>query len=437
MLINSLDRLHTLQLARAEIRAGHRATSSHSFYQQKLQSVWARARNTDAYRRLGEFSPENFARLPATGKDRLKSDPGAFLAAAIGEAVKYYETTGTTGSPTPTPRLAEDIIWNTTSVAEAWRGLFTPDERVLVMMPSDIVPVADLIVGVVEYLGFPHTRAYPFATGISDWDRVIGLWRTLRPTTVFVAPGVALQFSRLLKQRGLLDELGASVDRLMLLGEVSTAPFRRRLGHWWGARAFDASYGSTETGTLAASCARDRLHLLTTTNYFELATDDGVVPLPASGSGRLVVTPLNLHARVLLRLDTGDEVEVGGECGCGDGSPVIRVSGRSSDALRVRGATLTVRGVEEVVYGATEATGYLMETDTTGDFARLILERDVRWDRSGERGMAGQLQDASRDLLGLQWDEVLFVNQLPATTKSGASQKSWKRSNFRVVESVR
>ena len=65
----------------------------------------------------------------------------------------------------------------------------------------------------------------------------------------------------------------------MLLGEVNTAAYRARLGGWWGATALDGSYGSTETGTLAAACAAGNQHLLPAATYFELATADGVGPV--------------------------------------------------------------------------------------------------------------------------------------------------------------
>ncbi|MBB6419928.1 phenylacetate--CoA ligase family protein [Streptomyces massasporeus] len=375
-----------------------------------------------------------------TPRESLKAQPLRYAAATPTEASKYYETTGTTGQPTPTPRLAEDTIWNTVSVAEAWRPLLGADERVVILLPSDIVPVADLISGVCEYLDLAHVRAYPFATGISGWDRLESMWRTFRPTTVFVAPGVALQFTRLLAQRGELGDLSSSVDRLMLLGEVNTAPFRDRLGRWWNAQAYDASYGSTETGTLAAACPRGGQHLLPAATYFELATPDGVVPLHDRGEhreGRLVVTPLNAHARPLLRLDTGDEVSIETDCPCGSAAPRITVHGRSADALRVRGAPLSVRAVEEVVYGVTDATGYLLEVDGEAGYARLLLERGVGAGRDGEPEERRRVQDRSEEVLGLRWDDVVHVNSLPANTKSGASQKSWKRSNVREVEVAR
>ncbi|GLF97025.1 phenylacetate--CoA ligase family protein [Streptomyces yaizuensis] len=438
MILHSEDRIAILHKALNEVRANSGLIPTESFYDSKTEAVWNRARRGTAYADIGPWSPTAFRELPVTPRAALKQDPLRYATVRPGGAAKYYETTGTTGTPTPTPRLAEDMIWNTVSVAEAWRPLLTGDdsERVAVLLPSDIVPVADLVCGVCEYLDLSHIRAYPFASGISDWERLEAMWRVFRPTSVFLAPGVALQFTRLLAQRGRLAELSASVRRLMLLGEVNTAPFRDRLGHWWGAVAYDASYGSTETGTLAATCDRGSQHLLPAATRFELCAGDTVVPLDTAGGGRLVVTPLNAHARPLLRLDTGDEVSLHADCPCGRGTPVVTVHGRASDGLSVRGVPLQVRSVEEVVYGVTDATGYLMEVDEAGDYARLVLERGVGWDRAAEPEVRQRVQRTSGERLGLEWDKVLFVNSLPATTKSGASQKSWKRSNVRVLEAV-
>ncbi|GAA3289938.1 AMP-binding protein [Streptomyces cinereospinus] len=436
MLINSHDRLQELLEAQAEVNEHRDRTPTEAFYEEKLRRVWERASGVQAYGMLDSFSMENFRQLQITSKDELKKRPLEFCAVTPDGADKYYETTGTTGLATPTPRLASDVIRNAVSVAEAWRPLLAPDDRVLSLLPSDVVPVGDLIAQACEYLGLVHTRAYPFATGICDWDRLTGIWRTLRPTTVFVAPGVAQQLTRLLKRRGDLDELSGSVARIMLLGEVNTEPFRVRLGSWWGAAVYDASYGSTETGTLATSCRSGRHHLLPAAHLFELATDAGVVPLRAGARGRLVVTPLNMHARPLLRLDTGDEVTVTDGCPCGSPAPSLVVHGRSSDALVLGGAKVTVRDLEEIVYGVTGATGYLMEIDPEGTPLRLLLERDGDSDRDLEREMAEAVRTASRDSLRLSWDTVAFVNSLPATTKSGGSQKSWKRTNIRVVEKV-
>jgi phenylacetate-CoA ligase len=403
----------------------------------KLADIWDRARRSVAYRDIGDFSPAAFAALPVTPREALKRRPWDYTVVGLDRVAKYYETTGTSGTVTPTPRTIEDIVWNTVSVATGWGRLVGAGDRVLVLLPSDLVPVADLVVNVCEYRGVPHARAYPFATGITDWDRLIGVFRTFRPTVLFVAPGVAVQLTRLAKQRGLLTELGASCRSLMLLGEVSTPPMRARLGHWWGARCYDASYGSTETGTTAASCTDGSLHLLTAANHVELRTASGVEPLPDGAAvGTLVVTPLNLYARPLLRFDTGDRVTVERGCTCGSAAPVVTVHGRASDGLTLHDAPLTPRAVEEIVYEITTATGYLIEIDPAGRHGRLLLERDVDADRAGEPAQVAAVQRATGERLRIHWDDVIFVNTLSVTTKSGGSQKSWKRSNIRVVEPV-
>lgn len=432
MIINSEQRLATVLAAAREFRERGGTVPGDAFYTDKIAAVWARAQGAPAYAKLGAFTWEAFGELAVTSKDQLKSDPWGFLAATVDDGAKYYETTGTTGTATPTPRLVDDLIWNTVSVAEAWRGVLRDDDRVLSLLPSDIVPVGDLVATVCEHLGLVHARAYPFATGISDWDRVAGLWATLRPTVLFLAPGVALQLTRLFKQRGLLAQLSASVRTIMLLGEVSVPAMRTRLGRWWGATAYNASYGSTETGTLAAACRHDRLHLLTAANYCELRTPQGLSQVRGPATGRLVVTPLNLHARPLLRYDTGDDVTVGADCPCGAGTPDITVLGRASDGMRVQDVTLTPYLVEEIVYGETTATGYLLEV--APDRIRLMLERDVHADRDAEPDRVAAVRDAFRHRVGLDDTEVVFLNSLPSTTKSGGSQKSWKRSNIRVLE---
>ena len=404
------------------------------FYERKLQAVWARAQHSAHYANIGAYSFSAFKQLPTTPKTLLKSLPLKFCTVELGEAAKYYTTTGTTGEPTPTPRLKEDIIWNAVSVASQWRAVLHPGARVANLMPSDIVPVGDLIANVCEYLDVSHVRLYPFTTGITDWERVCKTFDTYRPTVLFIAPGVLVQLTRYLKQRDLLHTFAESVRSIMLLGEVNTQPFRERLARGWDCEVFDASYGSTETGTLAAVGDDKQMRLATATHYFELLLPDGRLVTPAQGlTGRLVVTPLNLYARPLLRLDTGDSVTITGPWAPGRASPSLVINGRDSDSIVVGGVGLDIRAVEEVVYGACDATGYVIEVDRLNDSAALILERDVGWDVRQEASLQAQLQLRSEQHMGLRWNRVLFVNNLSALNKSGASQKSWKKTNLRFV----
>ncbi|MBA6118134.1 phenylacetate--CoA ligase family protein [Pseudomonas putida] len=434
MLVHSDQDYGVLKDAERELQLHVGHIPDAAFYDRKLQAVWARAKGSAQYADIGDYSFTAFQQLPPTAKALLKSHPLKFCAVELGDAAKYYATTGTTGEPTPTPRLKEDIIWNAVSVASHWRAVLRPGARVANLMPSDIVPVGDLIANVCEYLDVSHVRLYPFTTGITDWERVCKTFDTYRPTVLFIAPGVLVQLTRYLKQRELLQAFAESVRSIMLLGEVNTQPFRERLARWWQCDVFDASYGSTETGTLAAVGGDLQMRLATATNYFELMLPDGRLVTPAQGlTGRLVVTPLNLYARPLLRLDTGDSVTITAPWEPGRASPSLLINGRDSDSIVVAGVGLEIRAVEEVVYGTCDATGYVIEVDREHDSAALILERDVGWDNSQEAQLQARLLERSEQQMGLRWSRVLFVNNLSALNKSGASQKSWKKTNLRFV----
>ena len=400
---------------------------------EKLDRLWDRLERVPRYRGRPGIAERSLADAELTAKDELKGDPAGFLQAGVGPYHKYYETSGSTGTPTPTPRLIEDMVWNTVSVASLWSRLLRPGDRVVSLLPSDVAPVGDLVASTAEYLGCTLLRGYPFSQGITDWDRLEALFANYRPQHVFAAPGVLLQWTRLLKQRGRFAEVSAGVETLLLLGEVSTPPLRARLAEQWGARALNVSYGSTETGTIAASCEHDRLHLLEHGHLAEVLADGRAETARGGSSGELVVTPLNNHARPLLRYATGDLVTITDGCPCGITLPVVTVHGRSSERLSVAGQQVTVEAIERLVYTTPGITGYLVQLKRPdGEAARLVLERDI--DFTGDEQAVRADVEARSAALGITWAQVVLVSQLPQTTKAGGSQKNWKRTNLQWTD---
>jgi phenylacetate-CoA ligase len=400
----------------------------------KLHALWDRLDRSPYYRDLPHVRRRDFEASPVTPRSALKAQPIRFVCDG-GIPARYYETSGSTGSPTPTPRLAEDIAWNTVSVASMWRRTLTEGDRVASVLPSDVVPVGDLVASVCEHLDCTLLRCYPFTQGICDWQRLEQLFVRFQPHHVFIAPGVLLQWTRLLKQHGRLADVRSSVRTLMLLGEVSTRPLRARLGELWQCAVTDASYGSTETGTIGAGCEHDRMHLLPAGHIAEL-WDGAEIRLAAPGqTGQLTTTTLNNYARPLLRYCTGDVATIlpGQDCPCGMRLPVLRIHGRESDMVSVDGRQVSVETVESVVYKATDVTGYLIQLGTgEKPAARLVLERDVDFDGVPESVIDQIGQRFSS--LGIQWDQIVLVGQLPPVTKAGASHKNWKRTNVQWVK---
>ena len=399
---------------------------------EKLERLWERAITVPYYKHLVNFDPGHLNSLPVTPKSVVKKQPELFFAQR-GKHIKYYESSGTSGIPTATPRLAEDIIWNTVSVISCWKRILG-DDKVATLLPSDISPVGDLVSNVCEYLGICLVRCYPFALGISDWNRIERLFQRYQPTCLFAAPGVLVQLMRVLKQRGGFTAAKESVSKIMLLGEVSTSGLRQMLAKNWEAKVYDVSYGSTETGTIAAACEDQQLHVLA--HSFILEVDDGseILPLKPGLRGELVVTTLNNYARPLLRYATGDLVEIKSSSSQTHDLhlPLLKVLGRKDERIQIKGVALDVETLESQIYKLSGITGYMIEMNKSGEHAKLLLEKDIDFPSELEKQTIESLGEAFKEQ-GFDWDATFMLNQLPTITKSGGGQKNWKKTNVRMI----
>jgi phenylacetate-CoA ligase len=395
---------------------------------QKLDILWQSAADVPHYRGLPGFAERDLTRLAVTTKDDLKSRPAEFLRPGPLAAAKYYESSGSSGRPTPTPRTLDDTIRNVIGVCGMWRrALGTEPCRVAALLPSDVVPVGDFVASACEFLGHTLLRCYPFCLGMCDWDRLETLFRSYQPDRLFAAPGTLAQLTRILKRRGALAEMSASVRTILLLGEVCLPGQRRKLAADWDADVLDASYGSTETGTIAATCERGGMHLLLPSHIVELRNASAMSPADPGGNGELVVTTLNNRLRPLLRFATGDIADLPTQaCPCGVPLPTVRIHGRQSDGVALRGVPLSEQLVGSIVYDDPRLTGYLLQLNADGK-GRLVLEKDV--DVTADDSALVRAAQARSEAAGIEWDDIVVVGQLPVTSKSGGSQKNWKRTN--------
>ena len=111
--------------------------------------------------------------------------------------------------------------------------------------------------------------------------------------------------------------------------------------------------------------------------------------------------------------------------------PLVRVRGRGSDGIALRGTVLSEQLVGSIVYDDPRLTGYLVQLRGDGTGGRLVLEKDVDVTDEGSVMAAAAARRFAE--AGLVWDDVVVVSQLPQASKSGASQKNWKRTNVAVM----
>jgi phenylacetate-CoA ligase len=395
---------------------------------ERLAATWERAEKSEWYRgRLGLFSPASFRELEVTPREALKQAPKAFDAVTIDEALKYYESSGTSGIATPTIRTRDDIAWNHASVWQQWGEIISVHDRCVILLPSDISPIGDLISGVCAIAGAATLRCFPFAQGIVSWDRIQAIAERYRPTALWSSPGTLIQLGRILRRRGAFAEFAASVNTIMLLGEIVPSSLCAALSRQWNARVYNASYGSTETGTVAATGASDALRLLDYSFLCEIRTPEGIVPAAPGLTGELVVTTLNAFARPLLRFATGDIVRLTQSADARWIS--LEVLGREHERIRVGQSELFALELEERVYAISGVTGYQLKY-RDGELSAISLEHAPEFKgRSSElaRSAAASLRQCGVDV------PIAVVEELPLTTKSGAGLKNWKRSNVVVA----
>ncbi len=96
----------------------------------------------------------------------------------------------------------------------------------------------------------------------------------------------------------------------------------------WGVKVVDV-YSTIELGYLALQCPKnEHYHVQSEGVLLEVLDNDGK-PCAPGQVGKVVVTNLHNYAMPLIRYELGDYAEVGEECSCGRGLPVIkRILGR-------------------------------------------------------------------------------------------------------------
>lgn len=107
-------------------------------------------------------------------------------------------------------------------------------------------------------------------------------------------------------------------------GERLDPAVREACRRAWNVPVTD-SYGAREIGAIAVQCPDhpQHYHVQSEDVLVEVVDDDGY-PCRPGAIGRVVATPLHNFATPLVRYHLGDYAEVGEQCPCGRGLPVLR-----------------------------------------------------------------------------------------------------------------
>ncbi|MEU1849972.1 phenylacetate--CoA ligase family protein [Streptomyces sp. NPDC019990] len=323
---------------------------------------WVRANSPFYAQQLGDGTELEKGTFFTTKADLVAAGLSV-LSGSVEDAQVYYETTGTTGPPTPCPRSPLEVAVSNRGILRAWREMLArhfPGERpfVAVLGPSELYAFGDVFGDVARSCGLGHVKLWPDSPRVG-FAKALRLLRELSVSVVVCAPSMVLELARELLRAG-QDPADLSVRQFLVLGEVSTHEFRRNAETLWpGARVGPGMYGSQEAMCIAGGWPDGNLRLSELNYAVELVDPDTGLPSPGD-TGELVVTMLTPGVKPLIRYRTGDLVRIGPWAPGDLPGRALTVLGRAKDnVVFAVGGPVTAYDLEEAALaGLKRCLGY-------------------------------------------------------------------------------
>jgi phenylacetate-CoA ligase len=125
----------------------------------------------------------------------------------------------------------------------------------------------------------------------------------------------------------------SGIKHVWCIGETLKPELRQRAAALLGASIED-DYSSNEIGVMALQCPETGLYHVMAESIIIEVLDEAGEPCREGEIGKVVVTDLHNYATPMIRYDIGDYAEMGGDCPCGRGLPVLKaIKGRKRNLV--------------------------------------------------------------------------------------------------------
>lgn len=355
--------------------------------------------------------------LPIISKKEYRKISEEVLNVRRKDLLNYFETSGTTDIPMPTPKGLHDFVINTVNFGEHWAEFLNKNDVALILINTPQGPAAFQFEHALNYLGIMTFRTW-VDTVRNDYGRVIQVAQSIRPT-VFAGP--PSQLINLYEYANANNIPGPSFEKVLLTGERSSPALKSRIHNLTRGVVIDASYGSSETGTTAVAISDSILKLQTQSYIFEIVDKDNntkLITRDCSAEGELIVTALENINRPLIRYKTGDLVRINSQEG---NSQYITPLGRVSNTTKFAGVNMDQDQFESLVWAEGENSRiYNYFLAYHGEDIYFIFTGDYESVEQSEQHL-GLLKSLIPNI------KIRMVPQLPKITGLG-STLGWKIS---------
>ncbi len=341
------EELEALQLSRLRDQL-HYVREKSPFYRRKLEAAGI---HPDDIRTM-----EDVRRIPFTEKEELRRSQeahppwGDFGCISPVEAVRVFQTSGTTGKPVRIMLNRADWYDNFYEQFMHFRCGFGLTERDVLFVPFNYGLY-------IAWWGFQTAmeRAGLMIIpggGQSSKDRIRAMldWGA---TAICGTPSYLLYLAETAGKMG-VDLAASPIARVVAAGEpgASVPATKKALESLWGAEVFD-DIGSTEISNFGYECAAHRgTHVAEALFLAEVLDPDTGEPLPDGEIGELVLTNLTCESMPLIRYRMGDLVRFNRKpCRCGrtnlrlDGG----ILGRADDMFHFAGVNVFPSQIENLL----------------------------------------------------------------------------------------
>lgn len=364
-------------------------------------------------------SLDNVAKLPVVSKSDFESDlaehPPFGTYQGDFSAVRVQASSGSSGNPKPFFQTRNDweVITNLWSRRFYAQGVRAGDIFQVVFTYSLFIAGFTATEGAMK-LG---ALVVPAGSGaVTPSERQVRLLSDWKVTVVAGTPSYFLHLADVAERMGMDLKRDFKLRIGVHTAEPMTEAARRSIEARWGIKAYD-NFGSVETGAPTFECPEQNgYHINEDAYVFEILAPNTFTPIESGQDGVVVVTSLFKEAAPVIRYNLEDISSIIDDpCPCGRTfRRLMKIKGRASEMLKVRGVPFYPTAVEGVLEDFPELTReYRLVLDRVGQQDRVTVQVERRSDAGDLSSLHERLERALKVATGLAMNtELLAVGEL-------------------------
>lgn len=320
-------------------------------------------------KKLSGFDLHNWNDIPFTTKDELRNASAYdLLGVPIEDIATYHETSGTTGTPTPSWYSHSDVTKEFTVILQSKLNM---NERDILLnrFPFALAIPSFILYWACQEVGAAHIGVDK-ASLITPDQRVVEIMQRAKPTILALLPSEAEKIYEVAKQLHIPFPT-EGLRALLLAGELVSPKRKKYFEKLWGVPVF-TFFGSTETGGLFVSDQDGYYHLNHPGVKIEVVDDQGnPVSNGVRGHGVLSTTREGMP---LLRYYNHDLLEIkDADPESDDQTPILIHYGRDENIINWNGKIWTFYDLQELIYSL-DRIPLLWKVKQKGEKITFILQ---------------------------------------------------------------